>query len=516
MWILKFLLVCLAAVSWTEAYKILVMYPFPARSHGILGDGFVRHLLNDGHEVTYISPYPYKAHPKLRLIDVSENIKSSPEHMVNLDNIMNRKVNFDSHALAFYFMLDIMTKTLENKNVLDFLNDPTVQFDAIIAEWAFNEVLAGLAAIYNCPFIWSSSIDAHWAIIRFIDQPLNPAYSADPISSAQPPFSFWQRAKELHTQLTVQFLKFVYFDGAESRVYENLLAPIAARRGLKPPSYYDLQYNASMILANSHTSLGQPNALPQNCILIGGYHIEEEVKPLPQDLKKLMDEAKHGVIYFSMGSNLKSKHLPQEVKDSLLKLFGGLKQTVLWKFEEDLPNTPPNVHIIHWAPQQSILAHPNLVLFITHGGLLSTTESIHFGVPIIGIPVFADQFVNIARAAQKGFAIQVDLSVTMANELKTAIAEMTSNPRYKEKAKQLSFIYHDRPVAPSKEFVHWVKHVIKTQGAPHLRSPALHVPFYQKLYLDLLLVILVSLYAGVKIIKFIRSSRSASSAKKRN
>lgn len=68
-----------------------------------------------------------------------------------------------------------------------------------------------------------------------------------------------------------------------------------------------------------------------------------------------MDESKNGVIYFSMGSNLKSKELPNELKESLLKMFGQLRQTVLWKFEEQLSNLPKNVHILKWAPQPSIL-----------------------------------------------------------------------------------------------------------------------------------------------------------------
>lgn len=74
-----------------------------------------------------------------------------------------------------------------------------------------------------------------------------------------------------------------------------------------------------------------------------------------QNLQKLLDEAKDGVIYFSMGSNLKSKDLPQQLKDDFLKLFGSLKQKVLWKFEEELPNLPKNVQILQWAPQKSIL-----------------------------------------------------------------------------------------------------------------------------------------------------------------
>lgn len=34
-----------------SAFKILLVFPVPGRSHAILGEGYVRHLLNDGHEV---------------------------------------------------------------------------------------------------------------------------------------------------------------------------------------------------------------------------------------------------------------------------------------------------------------------------------------------------------------------------------------------------------------------------------------------------------------------------------
>ena len=78
--------------------------------------------------------------------------------------------------------------------------------------------------------------------------------------------------------------------------------------------------------------------------------------------------AKNGVIYFSMGSNLKSKDWPEKVKTDLLKMFGELKQTVLWKFEEDLPNAPNNVHILKWAPQPSILCEL-LAIFLPHEAL---------------------------------------------------------------------------------------------------------------------------------------------------
>lgn len=48
------------------------------------------------------------------------------------------------------------------------------------------------------------------------------------------------------------------------------------------PSFDELKYNASLLFANSHDSYSQSIKLPANCKLVGGYHIDEDVAPLPQ------------------------------------------------------------------------------------------------------------------------------------------------------------------------------------------------------------------------------------------
>lgn len=241
-----------------------------------------------------------------------------------------------------------------------------------------------------------------------------------------------------------------------------------------------------------------------------GYHIDTPVKPVPKNLQDLMDNSKHGVIYFSMGSTWQSKDIPKTVTENLLKLFGELKQTVIWKYEAELPNVPKNVHIIKWAPQPSILSHPNLLFFITHGGLLSSTETIHFGVPVIGIPIYYDQFINVDKAVSAGYSLKVKLSLNMHVDLKTAINKMLNDKSYANRAKELSAIFHDRVMAPQKEVIFWAEHVVRTRGAKHLRSPALLVPFYQRMYLDLLLAILVfltiSLMLLMKIVKAVKKN----------
>ncbi|XP_072933662.1 UDP-glucosyltransferase 2-like [Epargyreus clarus] len=289
----------------------------------------------------------------------------------------------------------------------------------------------------------------------------------------------------------------------EENDYQRYVAPLVAKKRNIVLSYKDLCYNASLVLGNSHISIGKSIQLPGTYKAVGGFHVKKEREPLTKDLKTLMDNSKNGVIYFSMGSILKSKDFPDEIVLGILKVLSELEQTVLWKFETDLVNTESNVHFISWAPQQSILAHPNCVLFISHGGLLSALEAVHFGVPFIGIPVFADQIANVKTMARKGMAKEVKLSYNVASDLKAAIKEVLGNSSYIQAAKHQSFVYHHRPVSPGAELVHWVEHVIQSRGASHLRSISLMVPWYQRCHLDVAIVAVILIVLLIKMMKLI-------------
>lgn len=70
-----------------------------------------------------------------------------------------------------------------------------------------------------------------------------------------------------------------------------------------------------------------------------------------------MDTAEHGVIYFSFGTLFDTTSIPTSVKKALVKMFGELKQTVIWKYNgEDLVDIPKNLFVVKWAPQTSILS----------------------------------------------------------------------------------------------------------------------------------------------------------------
>ncbi len=53
-----------------------------------------------------------------------------------------------------------------------------------------------------------------------------------------------------------------------------------------------------------------------------------------------------------------------------------------------------NVAVRPWLPQQDLLGHPAVKVFLTHGGIHSMYEAIYHGVPTVVVPLAADQADN--------------------------------------------------------------------------------------------------------------------------
>merc|ERR1712110_494127 len=88
--------------------------------------------------------------------------------------------------------------------------------------------------------------------------------------------------------------------------------------------------------------------------------------------------------------------------------FKQLGMKVIWKWDKEMAGLPDNILLSSWLPQQDLLAHPNLKVFVTHGGLLSLQEAIFHKTPLVGVPLGNDQVPNMLRAEQKGYAVMLD------------------------------------------------------------------------------------------------------------
>ena len=81
-------------------------------------------------------------------------------------------------------------------------------------------------------------------------------------------------------------------------------------------------------------------------------------------------------------------------------------------------------------PQQDLLGHPKIRLFITHGGLNSKQEAVYHGVPFIVMPVFADQPINAQKAHDDGNAIRLYWDNLTEEILYDAIQRILTDPRF--------------------------------------------------------------------------------------
>ncbi|KAJ0172135.1 hypothetical protein K1T71_012108 [Dendrolimus kikuchii] len=138
------LLGLLTAGYLSDAYNILVVFPLPGKSHSILGEGVVRHLLNAGHEVTYITPFLINNnHSKLHQIDMSDHSSLIIPHRTIMESVMKKQIQLSDHRFVMEITRVPYINTLEHPIVQKLLNDTNQTFDAVIVEWMFGELLAG-------------------------------------------------------------------------------------------------------------------------------------------------------------------------------------------------------------------------------------------------------------------------------------------------------------------------------------------------------------------------------------
>jgi MGT family glycosyltransferase len=82
-------------------------------------------------------------------------------------------------------------------------------------------------------------------------------------------------------------------------------------------------------------------------------------------------------------------------------------------------------------PQTSIISLVDLV--ITHGGNNTTTESLHFGKPMVVLPLFWDQYDNAQRMQDLGFGVRLDTYSFDEDEMRSSIDRLLSDNRLRSR-----------------------------------------------------------------------------------
>lgn len=143
---------------------------------------------------------------------------------------------------------------------------------------------------------------------------------------------------------------------------------------------------------------------------------------LPEALRS--DDPDSALVYLSLGS-LGSADV--ELMKRLVAVLGTTRHRFVVSKGPlaDTYELPSNMWGEAQVPQTSVL--PLVDVVISHGGNNTTTESFHFGKPMIVLPLFWDQYDNAQRVDETGFGVRLDTYHFVDEELTGALDRLVTD-----------------------------------------------------------------------------------------
>ncbi|CAH0727076.1 unnamed protein product, partial [Brenthis ino] len=482
-------IVFLCVIShYVNALNILGIFPYHGKSHFFVFNVYLKELAKRGHNVTVISHFPQtNSSHNYHDISLAGSIK-----------IVEDDLAFHRSYLSIFEVGLFLTNTgkencevlVANQNVRGLIENKR-KFDVVVVEQFNSDCALGIAYKLKAPVVGiMSHILMPWHYKRF-GIPNNPSFV---------PFHFLEGGTK---PSLLQRVERTIFD-----VYFNLLYRFKSQRNNQQTlaTYYDdippleeLAREIKFLLLYHNFILTGSRLFPSNVIEVGGFHINQS-KPLTGHLQKFVEESEQGIIYISFGSVVKSSTMPEEKIKAVLGAIAELPYRFIWKWESNVMLMDKNkLYLSSWLPQVDILGHPKTLAFLSHAGMGGTTEAIHFGVPMVAMPVIGDQPANAAAIEESGLGVQLQIRDLTKENLVAAFKKIL-DPKFRENVKLLSKAWKDRPMSPLDTAIYWTEYAARYSNYT-FRSAAADVPLYQYYNLDILSILTITLLSVAYAIK---------------
>ncbi|XP_040899052.1 UDP-glucuronosyltransferase 2A1-like isoform X1 [Toxotes jaculatrix] len=377
---------------------------------------------------------------------------------------------------------EVVVYMIENKELMKSLQD--AKYDVVLTDPANGGgvMLAhylGLPLVFNAR--WTVHGEAHFAIAP---SPLS--YVPLPPSELTDQMTFFERVKNM------------LFYSMRMHLYKQVVGPhysALSNHYFGPDvDYFSLFQAADLWLMRVDFVFEFPRPTMPNVIYMGGFQCKP-AKPLPQHLEDFVQSSgEHGVILMSLGTLI--GELPHDLADEIAAAFAKLPQKVIWRHKGDRPTTlGNNTLLVDWMPQNDLLGHPKIKLFVAHGGTNGVQEAIYHGVPILGLPLIFDQRDNLVRIEARGAGKIIDIFTMNEDIFFQGVQEVLNEPSYIMNMQRLSRLHRDQPMKPLDTALFWIEFVMRHKGAAHLRTESYKMPWYSYHSVDVMLIL-----AGVVLI----------------
>ena len=441
-------------------------------------------LMNRGHTVAFYLPhkydYSFMSDSKIKILKF--DFKDVDKQL--LDDIfkgLTKNVFSGQNALQPATVATIMNTICDNvfadKDSLKMLKDK--KYDLVIVEAQFfTKCLMFLPQYLNVSYVGlGAGIDGRDGGLPF---------QGNTFPHIKTTFSdrmtFWQRLTNVLFNVLQYVLRPYVIPTKDPAKYDQSLSGMDAE---------ELMRNAVLYLENSDYAVEYPKALMPNFVQVGGLTAKPPNK-LPTDIETFMSEATDGVVVVSFGSIL--YEAPTEMMDTLMAAFTQLKLRVLFKRDTDF--VKDNVKVVKWFPQNDVLGHPNVKVFVSHCGKNGFFEGVYHGVPIICTPLNGDAFLTASIVEGKRMGLSLTLNKVSSYDIVNAVNTVLADKSYGKNMRRISQLLRDRPETPSARAASAIEHVLK-YGGDHLRPATCNLHWMSYVYAEFWLIIFTMVFIMV-------------------
>ncbi|KAI6203843.1 UDP-glucuronosyltransferase [Aphelenchoides besseyi] len=278
------------------------------------------------------------------------------------------------------------------------------------------------------------------------------------------------------------------------------------------PNVVDVAKESSLLFVNADEFLEPARPTTSKVVYIGGVGLSNQSETISTELnEKISNITSDGFVYFSIGTSAPTRFISLPFKKAIIdafQLFPSYQFVVKVDSEDhdffELGSNSPNVHVISWAPQQSLLCHQKCSLFITHAGYNSMLESSRCGVPMLVVPIFFDQHRNskVVEYREIGRILRPEQITT--EKLRKELQILLNDKSYSQKARRFAKLHREKPNQPNQTLVDYVNFVLNNGPLRELQSELTNLNWLQTSHLDIFCCL--SLFA-VSIVSFLRKLR---------